>query len=143
MGFEWWFCNGTGDLWEVVFRTERSKSEFGRWGGPPADQSSGWGNRRFAVYRYNSIVGAEAHGGSIKLELPLRTGNSVDLPLFFAQDLCGCQSLDHLHRSTAARTLRQDGLMRRRCAYVGWRDGAQQSTAEREQLLSGRLANHP
>ena len=58
---------------------------------------------------------AEAHGASARLDLLLRAINRADLPLFFAQDLPGCQSFDYVHRSAAAGALRQSGFAVCRC----------------------------
>ena len=80
-----------------------------------ADRCSGRRRWLFAVSRHTSIARAEAHGASARLDLLLRTINNVDLSLFFAQDLPGCQSLDYLHYSAAAGALRQSGLAGCRC----------------------------
>ena len=92
--------------WGVVALAERLKVESGQGAWPMADHCSGRGRWLFAVSRHTSIARAEAHGASARLDLLLRAINNADLPLFFAQDLPGCQSFDYLHRSAAAGALR-------------------------------------
>ena len=80
-----------------------------------ADRCSRHRRWLFAVSRHTSVARAEVHGASAGLDLLLRTVNGVDLSLFFAQDLVGCQSFDYVHRSAAAGALRESGFTGCRC----------------------------
>jgi len=82
-----------------------------------ADRWSGRKRWLFAVSRHTSVARAEAHGASARPDLLLRTINSANLSVFFAQDLPGCQSFDYVHRAAAAGALRQSGV-------AGYRRGA-------------------